>query len=343
MNFRMTQAPPNANFSDNKETKKIVTPFAFGVHDSLLGMRLASPKRRLAAFLVDFICIGLLTQLDGYWLSVMILGIAATTLFRLRNDGDKPWLKISLMLVAALAVLTILFQTMLSNFIGSRDSNGDLTAASVETQSLMKAKAPLTFDGRGYELEIASLLDEDKDVICKEGKECDSAFFVALSNDLIKKGIKFDKANRIYDDVKALLDKHDRLDSDSSDASLAQSLYESRFSKTHAFKAEGSSSGSIVNWVKGILGDLGLSFGWAAVYFSVLTAWWRGQTIGKRMFGIKVVRIDGGDIDLWESIGRYGGYSAGLATGLLGFIQVYWDANRQAIQDKISETLVVRP
>ena len=33
--------------------------------------------------------------------------------------------------------------------------------------------------------------------------------------------------------------------------------------------------------------------------------------------------------------------AAGLATGLLGFIQIYWDANRQAIHDKISATVVI--
>ena len=30
-----------------------------------------------------------------------------------------------------------------------------------------------------------------------------------------------------------------------------------------------------------------------------------------------------------------------MATGLLGFIQIYWDANRQAIHDKISATVVI--
>ena len=40
--------------------------------------------------------------------------------------------------------------------------------------------------------------------------------------------------------------------------------------------------------------------------------------------------------------GRYGGYGAGFATGLLGFLQVYWDPNRQAIQDKISATVVIQ-
>ena len=34
--------------------------------------------------------------------------------------------------------------------------------------------------------------------------------------------------------------------------------------------------------------------------------------------------------------------AAGFATGLLGFAQVFWDANRQAIHDRISGTVVIR-
>nr|WP_244859282.1 hypothetical protein [Shewanella dokdonensis] len=41
------------------------------------------------------------------------------------------------------------------------------------------------------------------------------------------------------------------------------------------------------------------------------------------------------------AFGRYGGYGAGVTTGLLGFLQIYWDSNRQCIQDKIGETVVV--
>jgi len=63
--------------------------------------------------------------------------------------------------------------------------------------------------------------------------------------------------------------------------------------------------------------------------------------VGKLLLGIKVIKIDGKDLTLWESFERYGGYSAGLATGLMGFLQVFWDANRQAIHDKISETMVI--
>lgn len=89
------------------------------------------------------------------------------------------------------------------------------------------------------------------------------------------------------------------------------------------------------------LPSFGINFGWAAFYFSVITGWFSGQTIGKKLCGIKVIKLDGSDLNLWDAFGRYGGYTAGFATGLMGFIQVYWDPNRQAIQDKISGTLVV--
>ena len=98
---------------------------------------------------------------------------------------------------------------------------------------------------------------------------------------------------------------------------------------------------SVISWAEGILTDLGLSFGWAAAYYTFLTAWRQGQTYGKRLVGIQVIKLDGSALSVWESFGRYGGYGAGFATGLLGFAQIYWDANRQSIQDKISETLVI--
>jgi uncharacterized RDD family membrane protein YckC len=31
-----------------------------------------------------------------------------------------------------------------------------------------------------------------------------------------------------------------------------------------------------------------------------------------------------------------------VATGTLGFLQIYWDANRQAIHDKVAGTVVIR-
>ncbi|MGY0578066.1 MAG: RDD family protein [Paraglaciecola chathamensis] len=120
----------------------------------------------------------------------------------------------------------------------------------------------------------------------------------------------------------------------------AQSFFDA-LSEIEGPRAQGSSPPSILAWLQGIAADLGLGFGWAAFYFSIFTAWWRGQTPGKRLLGIQVIKLDGSSLNLWESFGRYGGYGAGIATGLLGFLQIYWDPNRQAIQDKISETLVI--
>ena len=98
---------------------------------------------------------------------------------------------------------------------------------------------------------------------------------------------------------------------------------------------------SPLDWVKGFLNDMGLGFGLAALYFSFFIAWGRGQTPGKSLLNIKVIQLNNSQISLWEAFGRYGGYGAGLATGLLGFFQIYWDSNRQAIHDKIASTVVI--
>jgi hypothetical protein len=59
------------------------------------------------------------------------------------------------------------------------------------------------------------------------------------------------------------------------------------------------------------------------------------------MLGIKILQLDGTPLSLWDSFGRYGGYGAGIASGLLGFMQIYRDPNRQANHDKISATIVI--
>ena len=90
------------------------------------------------------------------------------------------------------------------------------------------------------------------------------------------------------------------------------------------------------------LDELGIGFGWTGLYFTAFVALWKGQTPGKRLLGVRVVRLDGRPMTMWSSFERFGGYAAGLVTGLLGFAQVYWDRNRQMIHDKIVETVVIR-
>jgi len=86
----------------------------------------------------------------------------------------------------------------------------------------------------------------------------------------------------------------------------------------------------------------GLTFGWAGVYFTLGTAAGRGRTVGKLLLGTRVVRLDGRRLTAMDTFTRYGGYASGLATGLIGFARLLWDPNRQAIEDKIAWTVVVR-
>jgi hypothetical protein len=98
----------------------------------------------------------------------------------------------------------------------------------------------------------------------------------------------------------------------------------------------------IMGMLRGLADDLGLGLGWAGLYFTTFVTLWKGRTPGKRIMGIRVIRLDGQQIGWWAAFERFGGYAAGVATGLLGFAQIFWDRNRQAVQDKVSETVVIR-
>jgi len=88
--------------------------------------------------------------------------------------------------------------------------------------------------------------------------------------------------------------------------------------------------------------DLGLGFGLSGVYFTLFTILWRGRTPGKRIVGERVVKLNGKPMTWWDSFNRFGGYAAGIATGTLGFLELIWDANRQAAHDKMVGTVVLR-
>lgn len=104
---------------------------------------------------------------------------------------------------------------------------------------------------------------------------------------------------------------------------------------------EEATGGGLFNWLRAFVDELGFGFGWAAMYMTVFLSWWNGQTVGKKVMRIRVLRLDGEPINWWIAFERAGGYAAGFATGLLGFAQVWWDANRQAIHDRIVGTVVV--
>lgn len=112
--------------------------------------------------------------------------------------------------------------------------------------------------------------------------------------------------------------------------------------KENAALRETASGTSIVRWFADFGRTLGLSFGWAGVYFTLLTTWLGGRTPGKWLTRIRIVRLDGKPLHAMDAFIRQGGYAAGLATGTIGFARLLWDANRQTIEDKIAWTVVLR-
>ena len=93
--------------------------------------------------------------------------------------------------------------------------------------------------------------------------------------------------------------------------------------------------------VTNLLDEFGLGLGWSGLYFTFLTGFLRGRTPGKRLLGIRIVRLDGKPLGYWASFERFGGYAASLFTGFEGFLRILWDPNRQGLEDKLAETVVV--
>jgi uncharacterized RDD family membrane protein YckC len=68
----------------------------------------------------------------------------------------------------------------------------------------------------------------------------------------------------------------------------------------------------------------------------------RGSTVGGIVFDLKVVRMDGRDVDWETAIVRALGCFLSLAVAGLGFIWIAFDGANQAWHDKIAGTVVVR-
>jgi len=110
--------------------------------------------------------------------------------------------------------------------------------------------------------------------------------------------------------------------------------------KDHIESLESDDS-DIIDLIEQLAEQLGYGFGWAAIYFTLCMYLTNGQTMGKWICKIRVVQLDGKKIGVWAALGRYGGYAASFVTGLSGFFQIYWDANRQGLHDKVSSTVVI--
>jgi hypothetical protein len=336
-----------------KETRQIVTPYAFFVSDDLLGTPLAGPFRRGFALLIDLVFIALLTQVS----SLVLAAVAAWTFFRAGNrlktkkrfNGARIFLRLLvalLLFVVAMGIVDEINENdAFDNNQPDMSENSDINVGGIEIVAIT-AK---------YLLETKEMKEKITSGDCEPAYDCAETLGEELIQDIIDIGFNKDAIDGVLEgylsavsenlntEQQAELSKH--LLNIVATNYKSESLEEPLSTEVKVNQAledkENTKSKGLVNWLEDLVEELGLGFGWAAFYFSIFTAWWKGQTPGKKLMGMKVIKLDNKALNLWESFGRYGGYAAGFATGLTGFLQVFWDPNRQAIQDKISETLVI--
>lgn len=363
MSFKENNKKPARNSTtsaepDTTEDQSIVTSYAFGVSADLLGTPLASPAKRLCAILLDLLLIAILSTTSP----LLLAGVAAWVFWRASRKIKQEHVLTGLLilpfrLVASLFLFVVAFGVLQ---MASDDSDGTKINGQAMTREQSIAFSALVVKNV---LQAAKVREDIAAGKCPEELACWHEFMSRLGEDMAGAGVTMDGTDKIINEA---LDAMGEVIKPEERAQLAATVRESyqasaapsqreetlEVSATVAGEAAGAidipdnsaneaAPPGVLAWLGTLATDLGLGFGWAACYFTVFSAWWQGQTPAKRLFGMQVVKFNGSYMNLWESFGRYGGYCAGLATGLLGFLQIYWDPNRQAIQDKISETLVI--
>lgn len=77
------------------------------------------------------------------------------------------------------------------------------------------------------------------------------------------------------------------------------------------------------------------------IYETLLISQWNGQTIGKKIMGLKVISTNGGQVDWVKAFVRaLSRYLSGLLLGL-GYLWMLWDDKSQTWHDKLADTYVV--
>jgi len=78
------------------------------------------------------------------------------------------------------------------------------------------------------------------------------------------------------------------------------------------------------------------------IFFGLSLYIGNGQTIGKRLMGIRAVSLVHHRMSLWHSIERALGYGASALEFGFGFLQYFIHPNRRTVHDRIAETIVVK-
>jgi len=338
--------------STTRDPRTIVTPEAFRVSPDVLGFPLASPGRRLAAILVDLLCIGILTLVTrsfGLVLgAVVTIALIRGSVRTLKLPGDvfdraRRAAVGCLGLFVGFVTLVVGLATYFDRSdVFTTDFNDDSTAVTIN------------LGNRQLTLGTPTVPDSADPIELRDAQAVREGASLYTLEEALARYVSLRRTTNLGPmDRELITALEERLTSEFAsdtlralDERIADLEREARSTQQQLEDAEDqldeATSGGVLGWFGGLLDDVGFGFGWAALYMTVLLSMTNGQTLGKKLLGIRVVRLDGQKLNWWMAFERAGGYAAGFATGLLGFAQVFWDANRQAIHDRIVGTVVIR-
>jgi hypothetical protein len=361
--------PLNPNLNPASDPRDVVTPNAFRLEPELLGLALATPGRRLAAIAVDTLVIGMLTAASGGFGTLIWSAVGAFLVFmafrRPRPDGSKrgPLFRgavgcLGIVILGLVSLVFVISNADLSDVapdaetlqeLQSLEAPGELQTAlqmlgggaafaAAEDSADARIVAELTLaaartsgvDEAEWREFLRSVMSEDApwagdfDVIVARALGAEPTPAAATTAP--------DLSLPALDSIAALQAEITRLAERQGAIRRERDELQDRL-------AQGDTT--LTGLLSRIWDELGSALGLWTLYFTIALTLSQGRTLGKKLFGMRVVRLDGQPLGWWAAFERSGGYAAGIATGLLGFVQIFWDANRQCIQDKIGGTVVL--
>lgn len=106
--------------------------------------------------------------------------------------------------------------------------------------------------------------------------------------------------------------------------------------------------GLVLGVIGGLLSPSAGYAGWGLGFLVQIAYQWYfltrqdGQTPGKRIMNLKVIKVDGSPLTDSDAIIRTVGYYINSAILMIGWLIALFDSNRQGLHDKLASTYVVK-
>lgn len=344
---------PQASGPRSVDPRHIITPDAFRVADGLIGTPLATPARRLFAMLVDLVCVGLLALLlEAPGLIPATIG--AILIYRFtRGQNERAWTRFLRRGIGCFGALLV-FSAAIAAWDALFDEDGSDATEARQTQERLASIDSILAES-GVDIEVAgpaqmdATAEESAPPETQLAGAADRAGTAApISDTAVADTGVADTAAQGRDTVARLNTRVAELETQVQEQRRALGRAEQDMDRVRdqaeeeiEQMREETERGPLRQMMALVADDLGIGLGWLGLYFTAFLVLGRGQTPGKRIARIRVIRLDAEPIGWWIALQRFGGYSASFFTGLVGFIEIFWDANRQGLQDKLVHTVVV--